>query len=389
MRLGMGMLAGLLTGLALGWLVPALAAHPLTGALGELWFNGVRMTVIPIVMTQLVLGLNADVAGGELRRLGLYALGWFLALLTLGASAAALLTPLFLRFVALPSTPAVRTLSTAPNFAEWIATLLPANIVRAAADNQLLALILFSILLGAAVRGIDAARRTALLDVTAAIRDTMLIVIRWMLFAAPLGIAALTASAVAKMGAAMVGAYGLYVIYFCGLLALLTVILYPLAARRIHPRRWAEAVLPAQTLAFGARSSMAALPVLVSAARQRLGFLEQTTGFVLPLAVSTLRYVAPAGQVSGAIFVAQLYGIPLGITEMVTMVIDSVLLSFSAPGVPSSGLLVALPLFQQLGLPSEGLAMLIAADAIPDMFKSMANVTAHMTVATMLHAPRD
>ena len=123
---------------------------------------------------------------------------------------------------------------------------------------------------------------------------------------------------------------------------------------------------------------------MVAAAGERLALSPAITGFVLPLAVSVFRYSTPVSHVTGAIFIAHLYGIELTAVQMLLMIVTTVFLSFSSPGIPSGGLLVALPLFQQLGLPPEGLGLLVAADAVPDMFKTLANVTAHMAVATVL-----
>lgn len=381
-----GMLAGLAVGMVAGLFLPAAAVSAIE-PVGLLWFNGLRMTVIPIVMAQLILGLNTQREGRDLGVLGLRALGWFVALLTGTAVISALTTPILVRWM--PAVPPVSR-GTAPGpipgFGDWIAGLLPANVTEAAADGKLLSLILFALLFGAAVRAVEPVRRQTLLAVVGAVNDAMLILVGWVMRLAPVGVGALAVTLFSQLGSSAAGAFGYYILFFCGIEVVITAVLYPLVflRSRIDIRLWASAVVPVQTLAFSSRSSMAALPAMVAVAEKRLALSPAVTGFVLPLAASVFRYSTPVSHVTGAIFVAYLFGIELTAIQMALMVVTTVFLSFSSPGIPSGGLLVALPLFQQLGLPPEGLGLLVAADAIPDMFKTTANVTAHMAVAAVV-----
>ncbi len=383
------MLAGLGLGMAAGLVLPgeiARAPEPL----GLLWFNGVRMTVIPIVMAQLILGLNTNLDARALGRLGLHAFAWFTGLLLFAAAFSAAAMPVVLRWFPATAAPTgVQAPGAIPGFGDWIAGLLPANVLQAAVESKLLALILFSLLFGAALRRVDPTKRQALLDAVAAVNDAMLIIVAWMLKLAPAGVAILSMVLVARLGAGVTGIFGWYILAICGLVVVVTLALYAavFVRGRVPFRAWVRAVAPVQALAFGSRSSMAALPAEVAAA-ESLGQGPAVTGFVLPLAASVFRYTATVAQVAGAVFVAWLYNIELTAVQTTLMVVTSVLLTYSAPGIPSSALLVALPLYQQLGLPPEGLGLLVAADAVPDMFKTAANVTAHMAVAAVVPAAR-
>jgi Na+/H+-dicarboxylate symporter len=380
------MLIGLFIGMAAGLFLPASASRAIE-PVGLLWFNALRMTVIPIVMAQLILGLNTQIEARALGKLGLRAFAWFVALLTGTATLSAIATPVLLRWM-----PSVSPASGAaapgpvPGFAEWVATLLPSNILQAAVEGRLLALILFSLLFGAAVRHVPADRKRALLMAVAGVNDAMLIIVGWVMRLAPLGVAALAITLFSRLGSSAAGALGYYVLLFCGIEVAATIGMYLLVLTRGNTnfRKWATAIAPIQALAFSSRSSMAALPAMVAVAKQRLALGPAVTGFVLPLAVSVFRYSTPVSHVTGAVFIAHLYGIELTAVQMLLTIVTTVFLSLSSPGIPSGGLLVALPLFQQLGLPPEGLGLLIAADAIPDMFKTLANVTAHMAVAAVL-----
>jgi proton glutamate symport protein len=268
----------------------------------------------------------------------------------------------------------------------WVTMLMPGNLAQAAAEGALLPLLVFSILFGAALTRLSEAQREPVERVLRGVAEAMLVVVKWLLAAAPVGIFALALGLSAKTGTAGAGALGIYVAAFCALLAGLIVALYGVAALfgGIPMGQFTRALLPAQAVAVSTRSSMAALPALLEAAQNRLRLPEAVTAFLLPMAVSLFRFLAPAGQVAGALFVARLYGIELRPEQAFTLISTSVLLSFTAPGIPSSGILVALPLFDQLGLPAEGIGLLVALDLIPDMFKTPGNVTAHMTLAAIV-----
>jgi proton glutamate symport protein len=153
---------------------------------------------------------------------------------------------------------------------------------------------------------------------------------------------------------------------------------------RVSIWRFARAVLPAQVVAFSSRSSLASLPALVEGARDELGLPAEITGFVLPLSVSVFKLSAAIDWALGGLFVAHLYGITLGATQIAMLAAGSVVLSASTPGIPSGGLLIQAPLYAAVGLPVEGLGILIAVDTIPDMVKTAMNVTADLGVATIL-----
>lgn len=386
MRGTVGMLVGLAVGMAAGLLLPPEAARAVE-PIGLLWFNGLRMTVVPIVMAQLILGLNTQLQARALGALGMRAMAWFT-----GLYLAAAVFSLVVMLLCLPGMPgkapeaAGMAPGPVPGFGDWVASLLPSNVLQAAVEGRFLALILFAILFGAAVRTVEAERRQALLSVVGAVNDAMLTIVGWLLRLAPIGVGALAVPLLAQRGGAVAGAFGYYIIVFCGIEVAITLAMYPLvlALGTVKLRDFVTAVLPVQALGFGSRSSLAALPAMVAVAEQRLGLGPALTGFVLPLAVSMFRFSTPVSHVTGALFIGHLFGVELTALQMLIMVVTTVLLSYSSPGIPSGGLLVALPLFHQLGLPPEGLGLLVAADAIPDMFKTSANVTAHMAVASIL-----
>jgi len=143
------------------------------------------------------------------------------------------------------------------------------------------------------------------------------------------------------------------------------------------------ALLPAQTIAFTSRSSLAALPVLLDA-QERLGLSAAVAGFVLPLCASIFKLNSPITWPLGAVLVSQLYGVDFGGTNLVIFAIGSVILSLTVPGIPSGGFFVQAPLYLAVGLPPEGLGILIAVDFIPDLFKTLLNVTSYASTAIIV-----
>jgi len=164
------------------------------------------------------------------------------------------------------------------------------------------------------------------------------------------------------------------------------IVMYPLVAigggRRIGTI--ARAFLPAQAVAASSRSSLAALPLMVEAAEDKLKLPRAVVGFVLPLAVSTFRISASMSLVVAALFAAKVTGLNWSFVEVATVVVMAALLSFSVPGIPNASFVMMIPLFQAVGLPLEPVGLLLAVDMIPDIFKTTLNVTGQLGAAVIL-----
>src|SRR5262249_32412892 len=154
-------------------------------------------------------------------------------------------------------------------------------------------------------------------------------------------------------------------------------LLYPVVAifGGISMGRFARAALPAQLIAFSSSSSIASLPALIESGERGLALPSRITGFVLPLAVSTFKIAAPVSWTIGALFVGRFHGIPLHARELASVAFAAVFLAFAAPGVPRGAFIMLTPLFLAIGLPAEGIGILIAVDALPDTFATALNVT--------------
>jgi Na+/H+-dicarboxylate symporter len=398
-RVLIALVVGLVAGAGIAAMAPAVSRVlvSILDPIGTLWINAVRMTVIPLVVALIFTGVVSGDDPGRVGRLGLRSIPIFVGLLVASGLFAVLVTPLFLDRLNIPLDVAERVRATAgtvaaegarqmPSLAQRITDTIPVNPIRAAADGALLPLIVFTLALSVAVTRLSPDRRDPLVRGFRAIADAMILIVGWVLALAPAGVFALIFVLSARMGTAAAGALLHYVVTLSLVMLAFTLLVYPIVAvfGRVGIGRFAAAAAPAQAVAFSSRSSLAALPALIAGGRDRLGLSAPVTGFALPLAVSVFRLNVPIAWVVGAVFLGKLYGVPISVVQLLGLVVTSTLLSFSVPGIPSSSLFLFTPVVTDLGLPAEGVGILIALDAIPDMFKTTANVTSQLASAAIL-----
>ncbi len=393
---------GLVAGLALGMLfareaVPSPTVATLLRVLdviGTAWINAVRMTVIPLVVPLLIVGVAGAGDTGKTGTIGAKAFGWMLALLVVCAVGTLTIAPWLFESLTLDTAATDRLRATASidmpsadalSMRTFVLGLIPLNPVKAAADGTLLPVVLFTLLYAFALGRVGDGPRAAQLAFFRGMADTMLVVVRWILAIGPIGIFALATVLGAKLGASVLGAIGFYILVMMLLHLVAGVGLYGVigVSRRVPLRDFARAMIPSQVVGVGSRSSLAALPAMVKGATDVLRLPPTATGFVLPLGASVFKLTSGIYWVVGALFIATLYGITLPFSSLALVAASSVVLSFSTPGIPSGGMLLQVPLYASIGLPVEGIGILIALDTIPDMFKTLINVTGDMVVAVM------
>ncbi len=368
--------------------------------IGTVWINAVRMTIIPLVCSLLIAAVASSDSLRGMGRLGGTAIGFFVVVLSLVAVYTALLAPIMLSGLSIDaeSSDLLRATATSGSqqvtatvrgmggLAQRIVELVPPNPIRAAADATLLPLVVFSLIFGAALSRVQADLRDAATKVLRAVSEAMLVIIRWVFVAAPIGVFALATVVGARLGFKAISAAAWYVVVFALLMigVMIGVYIIAVVVGRVPLRKFASAVAPAQVIALGSRSSSAALPAMIDAARDALGLPPQIVNFVLPMAVSIFRISVPISFVLGGLFLGKLYGVEVGTAQVVSLAVASVLLSFSVPPVPSGSLFIMAPAFVEMGIPVEGVAILIALDVIPDLFKTSTIVTAHMASAAVV-----
>jgi proton glutamate symport protein len=407
MPLTLQVVLALLTGLGLGLGLTgsdgafAVGTLAVLGPIGTLFINAIRMTVIPLVVATLIVGVSAAPDPRAVGRIGARALAIFVVVLAAATTmGVALGTPLLAAFSLDPDAVTALRASAAsaseaatagaqrvPTLTQWLIDLVPVNPIRAAADGAMLPLILFSVCFAAALTRVATERRAAVVRVFEGIQDASLVLVRAILALAPLGVFALAVPLAARMGIAAAGALAGYIVVVSGICVLFNVVvLYPAAVLlgRVPLRTFAAAALPAQGIAFSSRSSLAALPAMLESVQVTLKLPRAIGSFFIPLAASMFRAGAGIGQTVGVLFIATLYGVDLGTAQLVTIAVTSLLTSFSVPGVPGGSILVMIPVLMAAGIPVEGIGILLGVDTIPDMFRTTTNVTGHLSAAVIL-----
>ena len=369
--------------------------------LGTLWINAIRMTVIPLVVGALIVGITSAPNAGAIGRVGRGAIIFFIVTLFAAAAYASILAPPLIDRIPLDpaaiaamrasaetaGSSAVQNAANIPSFSRWLVDLVPANPVKAAADGALLPLIIFTLLFGLALLALPAERKQPVVAFFQGLGDAALTVVRWVLQLAPLGVFALARPLATRMGASAAGALAAFVVTVIGVtVSFAVLVLYPLAVivGRVPLGEFARAIFPAQAVAFSSRSSLAALPAMIESARSKLGLPAEISGFFLPLAASTYRIAGALAQPTGVLFIARLYGVELTPTQMLTVVLTVVPTTFSVPGIPAGSIIVMVPILVTAGLPPAGIGVLLGIDAITDMFRTATNVTGDMAGAVVL-----
>jgi proton glutamate symport protein len=368
--------------------------------LGTMWVSAIRMTVIPLVVSLLITGVASATDVGAIGRLGGRTLVVFVLLLAVVAAIVMPLAPTLFALLPLPSTAGARPtlpagaadaasqLSAAQTqtFGAWLTSLIPSNPIAAAANGAMVPLIVFTLILAVAIARSPDATRVPLVTLAGALGDAMLRVVRWVVLLAPIGVFALVLPIAVHLGGSVAGAIGVYIVAYSLASVAVVLIIYPIVALfgGIPIGRFARAALPSQLIAFSSSSSIASLPALIESGERGLALPPRVTGFVLPLAVSTFKLAAPVSWTIGALFVGWFYGIPLHARELATVAFAAVFLAFAAPGVPRGAFIMLTPLFLAIGLPAEGIGILIAVDALPDTFATVLNVTGDLAAAALV-----
>jgi proton glutamate symport protein len=364
---------------------------------GRVWITALQLTVVPLVVTQVVVAILRT---RRLGSLGARTLLVFSAMLLSAAVFTLLVTPPLLSLYPVDRNVVLALLqgvtvppdgadpaATARTVTGWLGGMIPDGLRRFLLGQYLLLLLLGAALAALVVRQLTGPVREAIqLAVEWAARMTMAIV-AVLLVVAPLGVLALSFGLAQSTGTSALGLLSAFVIITVTAVLLFTALLYPLTAMlgRVRVLRFARAIGPAQVVALSSRSSLAALPAMVEAAQEDLDLPPSATGFVLPFAVATVKVSRAMSAPIMLLFLAHALDLPMGPEKLFGFMASVLLLSFAVAGLPGRGPEPSLlPLYVAAGIPLEGVMILEAVDAIPDMFKSMLNVTCNMSAAVIV-----
>jgi len=396
-------LSGLALGALLGWAGRSADASAIQWIgrslepVGTIWLNALRMAVLPLIMSRLLAILIREDDEADVLRSGRRAATLFLSYLVVTATLTAIASTQLLHWFPPPSE-VVESFKAAKlsqaaaaveplTFAEWAKSVVPQNPFDAAAKGNIMQILVFTVAFGLAAGRLPKESRATLGRTASAAAQAMMVLVAWIMKFTPVGVFVLMLNMMMKFGSSTLELIVLYVVVLCALLIVATLVLYPVTALlgNVPLRTFARAVAPAQLVAASTQSSIAALPALLKGAEDRLGASRQTTDFALTLAVSTFKMNQAISPMFKFILLTTVFGVPQGARELAVFGVAIILLSFGVAGIPrGNGGSSSLPLYLAVGVPIEGFVLLEAVKSIPDVFMTTLNVTADMSVATVM-----
>ncbi|MFA6985891.1 MAG: cation:dicarboxylase symporter family transporter [Arenimonas sp.] len=398
-RILLSLIVGLAMGIALAAAAPAWLDTPVAIAepIGRLWLDALRMTIVPLVFSLLVTGIASTAATASAGGLAARTLLLFAVVLFVSALFGEAATGAFLAVWPIPpaAADAMRAslatggalLPAAASVSDWLGAIMPTNPIKAAADGDMLPLVIFALIFGFAVTRIQQQQRKTLTDFFQAVLDTMLVIVHWVIWVAPVGVFALAFVVGARAGIAAAGALAHYLILLVAIQALLIALIYPLTVlfARLPLHQFARAVAPAQAVAASTQSSLASLPAMIGAA-QRLRIAAPVSALVLPLAVSVFRITGPPANLAVVLYSASLFGVDLSLGQFIAGAAIAVVMSFAAVGLPGqiSFFTSIVPICVIMGVPVGALPLLLAVETVPDIFRTIGNVTADVAATAVM-----
>ena len=385
----LGVLAGLISG-DNAELFSGVTFDSVYDYIGTLFLNALKMLIVPLIATSIISGVASLGGPGTLGRLGGKTVLYYMATSTLailvGLTIVNLVQPGVLNgapvkdlldFQSSADEVAARVSGAEGGVAEVFLRMAPPNIIKAAAEGQMLGLIVFCIMFGYFISRLAKARRELATGFFQACFEAMMGVTRLVMRFAPIGVFGLVASVVADVG---LGAAGPLVVFSITVLAALAahflvvmpLILYFVA--RVNPLRQYRAMAPALLTAFSTSSSSATLPVTMRCVEENCGVSSRTTGFVLPLGATVNMDGTALYECVAVIFIAQAFGVDLTFGTQFTIVVTALLTSIGVAGVPAASFVAIAVILGAVGLPVEAIGVLFVFDRILDMSRTAVNV---------------
>ena len=402
-KIGIGLLAGVFVGV----LANVLGIEPLRQVilwlepLGTAWIRLIMMIVIPLVVASLIVGTASLGDITRLGRIGGKTIAYYMATTTVAITIGLVLSNLIrpgsgideatkielLQNYAGGASERIELAQSAPNIVEVLLNLIPRNPVEAAANGDMLQIIVFSVLFGAALSLVQDDRRDTVLNFFRGVNDVAMILVDWVMRLAPYAVFVLLAAVIAQFGLGLLGSLIFYVLTVLLGLAIHCFGTYPLAMRflaRFNPVDFFKRIRKVPLIAFSTSSSNATLPVTIETAEEDLGVSNEVASFVLPLGATINMDGTALYQGVATMFIAQVFGIDLSLQAQLMVVLTATLASIGAAGVPSAGIIILTVVLIQAGVPETGIALILGVDRILDMCRTAVNVTGDLTCSAFV-----
>lgn len=392
-NLWLRILIGMIIGVVIGLYVNIPDTYMSWVALpGDLFIGALKMVIVPLVLSSVILGIAGAGSLSYLKSMGVRLIPYFIM-----TTAIAILIGLTITSIVQPGLAVDQSLM-AP--AEQVTTqtlkdltvpgrlmnMMPVNPAEAQLTKNMIQLVILGIIIGIALLSLNTKPTKTFRDLCQFTQDACMVVVGWAMIIAPVAVASLMIQAISKMGLSALSSMALYVgCVIGGLLCMVIVymvIVYVVAKR--SPFQFLRDIRSAQIVAFSTSSSLATMPVTMSVAEERLKTSDDVHGFVVPLGATINMDGTALYQAVVAIFLTQVFGIDLSMTETVILVLTTIGASIGTPGLPGVGVIVLATILSTIGVPPEGVGMILAVDRLLDMCRTTINVTGDLTATVVM-----
>lgn len=386
-----GLITGVLVGLGLNLVSPDLFSifeMYIFNPIGSLFINAITMLVVPIVLISITLGTAGLGDPKKLGRIGGKTMLYFLATtafaITIGLGLALLIKPG--ASVHVDTSSAEYTASVAPSVIETLINIIPKNPIQAMAEGNMLQVIVMSIFFGIGISALGS-KTKGLIHLLEQGQEVLVYLVNFIMKAAPYATFALVATAVGSQGVSAIKSMGLYMVVVILALLIHMVFVYggaiALLGRR-NPIDFFKNFAPAMAVGFSTSSSSASLPVAMDTAQRSLHVPKSISSFVQPLGATINMDGTGILQGVAVIFIAQTYGVDLTTPQLITVIFTAVLASVGSAGVPGAGLILLAMVLEQVGLPVEGIGLILGIDRLLDMARTAVNITGDASCAVII-----
>ncbi|MEE8388545.1 MAG: dicarboxylate/amino acid:cation symporter [Acidiferrobacterales bacterium] len=358
---------------------------------GTMFLNALKMLIVPLVVSSIISGMAGASQSDAFGRLGVKTLVYYMTTSFLAILVGLVLVDLFAPGI-VDGKPAREVLGMSADTSSMLALtagkgvgdvvevflrMVPTNVIAAAANGQLLGLIFFSLLFGFFMTRIPDRNAETMRNFWQGIFEVMMRITNWVMKFAPIGVFALVAKVVASTGFGAFIPLAVFMLTVLSALAVHVFITLPLLLKviaRVNPLRHYRAMAPALLTAFSTSSSSATLPLTMECVEKNAGVSHRTTSFVLPLGATVNMDGTALYECVAAMFIAQAYGLELTFATQFTIVLIALLTSIGVAGIPAASLVAIVVILAAIGLPAEGIGLILAVDRILDMCRTSVNV---------------
>jgi proton glutamate symport protein len=372
--------------------------------LGTAFIRALTMVVIPLVVASLVVGASSLGDIRKLGRIGGKTLGYYLVTTALAVTVGLVLSNLIKPGAGVDAATRdslsaqfqgqaegnMKIAAQAPPIKDVLLNIIPRNPIQSAATFDILPLIFFAVIFGAALSVLPEAKKDPVIKVFDGINEASMVIIGWIMVTAPYAVFALIASITAQFGLDLLRSllvYGLVVVAGLTIHGLITVGFMVRFAAKVKPIQFFKRISGVPLFAFSTSSSNATLPITMSTAEKQLGISKEVSSFVLPLGATINMDGTALYQAVAVMFIAQIYGFEMDLSAQLIIVLTATLASIGTAGVPGAGVIMLIAILQTVGLGDRvesGIALILGIDRILDMLRTVVNVAGDLACAAFV-----